>query len=668
MATQLVDPIEDDLEGDAPELPMIIQLAQAEGDLSHLLDDTQLATIGAEVVRDYERDLGDRQNWEDEARDGLKKAAQEKRTPKDYPFVGRSSNVDYPLLAIASMQFNARAYPAICKSGNMVRCKVIGSDKGRPRVQMTAQGPIPIVTLNGKPMLLPEAQQLIAGYEAQQPANEDGQAQEPAPQPQPVWDIPPGAKTARAQRVSDYLNVYLEFRMDDWEEDTDQMLAEIPIVGCGFRKLWWNRKQKAAYVSALDLVLPAGAKSIKTTPRITEIMRDVFPFTIRQRMQLGEYRTVVLIPSSDDKEEPRILLEQHRYYDLDEDGVDEPYIITVDKETEQVLRIEANFDPDQVHLTQEGEVERIEPNRFYVLYPFLPNPSGSIYAIGFAHLLSQIGPLVNTTINQMIDAEHAAIAGGGFIGSGLRLQGNGQTNTLRWQPGEYKNVNASGSTLRDAIYERTFPGASAISFQILELMLGAAKELTSVKDVVTGNAPNTAPVGTTLALIEQGLQVFTAIYKRIYRSLGQEFGLIFRNLGKYGGEEAAEDYLNVLDDPFADFAKDFGETDMDLKPVADPSAVTNMQRIAKAQLLDGMRGKGLNDSAINKRVLEAADIEDIDELLPPPDAPPPPELIAQLRKEESIANYNDARAKQAEAAVIKTGFEMGVQAGGGDGQ
>lgn len=656
--------------------PLIVALAQSQGDISDMLDTSMLATIGADVVRDYERDLADRKDWEDDAREGLKQAAQEKREAKNYPF-NRASNVDYPLLAIASMQFNARAYPAICKTGNIVRCKVIGSDKGRPQTIQTPQGRIPLVRFEGQVVPLPLAQQALAQAQANMPPPVEGQPAPQLPQAEPLWDIRPGAKTARADRVSSYMNVYVEYRMDDWEEDTDQMLTELPIVGCGFRKLWWSDgKQCAAYVSALDLVVPVGAKSLDTTPRTTERMPDVFPYQIRQRMASGEYRAIELGPvsgeseerkgsSEDDPEAPRLLLEQHRYLDLDGDGADEPYIVTVDKASAQVLKIEANYGPDDVHLTNEGNVKRINRNRFYVKYSFLPNPKGSFYNIGFAHLLSQIRPIINTCLNLTIDAAHAAVAGGGFIASGLRLQGNGQTNTLRWQPGEYKTVNVTGADLRQGIVERTFPAPSPILFQIFELMLGAAKDITSVKDVVTGDAPNNAPVGTTLALIEQGLQVFTAIYKRIYRALGEEYRIIYDNLGTYGGDEIAEDYLNVLDDLDADFVKDFSDGDMDIKPVADPTTVTNMQKIAKAQVVMQIaQGNPLvNPVEALRRVLESAEIEDIDSLIVQPSAEPDPAQLVQLHKEASIADLNQARARAADASVLEVGFKMGQAAG-----
>lgn len=656
------------------DLAFIAAIAQSQGDISDQLDAQTLTTIGADVVRDYELDLSSREEWEKGAREGLKRAAQEKIEAENPPPY-RKSFVNYPLLTVAAQQFNARSYPAICKTGSIVRIKTIGSDKGRPRTNQQGE---PLVQLGPSVVTVSQAQAIMAQAQANQPptpqAGPDGAAP-PAPaqnipQPQPLWEIAPGAKQKRADRVADYMNVYVEFRMDDWEEDTDDLLNQIPIVGCGFRKLWWDAqegKQCASYVSALDLVVPNKAKTLETSPRVTEKMQDIFPFQIRERMNSGQYREVILPQIGDDEESPRLLLEQHRLIDLDEDGVDEPYIVTVDHETRNVLRIEADFSPDDVVMADQQTIARIKRKSYYVKYPFLPSFKGGFYNMGFGHLLEQLSDIVNTCINQTFDAGHAQIAGGGFIAAGLRLQGNNRNETMRFMPGEYKTVAVSGADLRAGIVERTFPAPSQIIMNLLELMLGAAKDITSVKDVMTGEASNTAPVGTTLALIEQGLQVFTAIYKRVYRSLGKEFGIIFENLGRWGSEEVAEDYAAVLDDQAADFQKDFADADVDIKPVADPSSVTKMQQMAKAQFLLGMRGNGLNDMEINRRALEAAGIEDIDALMPPENAPPDPLMIAKLRQMTSAADLNEAKASQASAAATKTGVEVGHQLGESEG-
>lgn len=642
-------------------IDMLQMLANETGNIAEYFDSERLTAIGLRVVEDYERDCGDRSDWEKVVVEALEEAAQGDTVLDMTLPEWRMSNKTFPILTVAALQYNARAYPAICQSGNIVKAKVIGSDKGRPIIGPDGKQ---AVSINGNIVPATEFEQLA--QQAQMEAEQTGQPLPPI-QPEPAWEIPPGAKTKRANRVADYLNVYIEYRMDDWEEDTDALLFQESIVGCGFRKLWWAKgKQHAAYVPALNLVVPKDAKSLKTTPRITEKMPDVFPYQIRQRMATGEYLTVDLPQIDDDPEGPRLLLEQHCLYDMDGDGFEEPYIVTVDKETAQVLKIVANFAADDITFAEDGSVDEIAKGQFYVKYGFLPDPKGGFYDIGFGHLLKQVLPILNSTLNAMFDATSAQIAGGGFIASGLRLQGNGQTNTLRWMPGEYKTVNATGATLREAIYERTFPGASPIMYQLFELILGAAKDITSIKDVVTGEASNQGQVGTTLALIEQGLAVFTAIYKRQYLSLGQEFAITYSNLGKYGGEAVAADYDKVLDDPEADFAKDFAEQDMDIKPVADPSNVTKMQKMGKAQMLlqTGQGNPVVDQRELMKRIYEAADVEDIDALLPEPDpnAPPAPEavkLMAEAENKGADTKLKNAQTLKTEAETAKLGVETG---------
>lgn len=618
----------------APSSRSILEIAKMEGDISGLFSATELATIGGDVVRDYETDLANRKPWADKAEASLKAAAQEDvRDAKDYPFPS-ASDVKYPILTVAALQFQARAYPAVFKGDEVVQIKVVGNDKGRP-----ARGP------DGAPMM-----------------GDNGG---------PHWEREPGFKAARAQRVKEYMNVCIAYRMDDWEADTDALLLQLPIVGCAFRKLWWDARKGypcAALVPALRLVVPIDTKSLETAPRVTEEIPDIYPYQLRQKMRSGHYREVVLPNTGDDEEAPRLLLEQHRYMDLDDDGLDEPYIVTVDKETMTVLRIEANFGPRDLQGDPEtGKIDHIEPGKFYVKYGFIPHPEGKFYDIGFGHLLSEIVPVIDTAINQMIDAGHAQIAGGGFIAGGVRIQGSGKSANLKWRPGEYKVVDVPTASLRDGIYERTLPAPPTVLFQLLDLMLGAARDIAAIKDVTSGEASNQGQVGTTLALIEQGLQVFIATYKRVYRALRAEFQLLFTNLGTYGDERTAADYVNVLDDDRADFFADFNADDMDIRPVSDPASVTRMQKMARAQFLLGLRGSGLDDMEIMRRVLEAADIEDSEKLFPPAATEPPPQMVAELEKLKAEIAKLTADAALAQAKTAQIGTEIGAKLGEADG-
>jgi chaperonin GroES len=653
-------------------------LEALDGDLSGLLTPEGLAELGSAVVDDYEQDDADRKDWKDTAEEALKACAQEETDQaKVYPWPN-ASNMNYPLLTSAALQFNARMYPAVVKGDEAVLCKVIGQDNGQPQM-----GPNPV---SGAIQPIP---QMTRNPQTGQP--------EPVMDPmtgeiQPVWIVPPGAKTKRARRVSEYLNHVVFYRMDSWEDDTDQLLMQIPAVGCCFRKIWYDPDlgAQAMTVSALRIIVPKGTRSLKSAIRITEEIPDVYPHEITTKMRDGFYRETDLWPKpAEDKpimpdmDKGRLLLEQHRLIDLDQDGLGEPYIVTVDHETHEVLRVEANYRDGDIRWARDKRtgaerVAQIRRRDFYVKYGMFPHPKGDFYDIGLGHLLKRLGAVIDTALNQLLDAGHAQTAGGGFIGSGVRLQSRGNRGVIRLAPGEYKTVDVPGDNLRANIVEKTKPEVSSVTYQVLDLILGAARDIAGAKDVITGEASNNGQVGTTLALIEQGLQVFNAAAKRVFRSLAAEYQLIFENIAEHGDEAEAREYMKTLDDLEADFRADFSDTDLDIRPVSDPATVTRMQKMARAQfilgLAPGLAQVGGDPREAYRRALEAVDAEDIEKLLPPP-KPAPPDPFQEAMKEATLAgaqakaNKDDAQAAQAEAtamekllAAAKTKYETQVQA------
>lgn len=603
------------------------------GGISYAIDQGTLNRIGAEVVNDYDRDKNSRSEWEEKAKKALDRASQENMPEKEWPWSG-ASNVSYPILTVAALQFQARAYPAVVKGDEAVSVKVFGVvPELNPADAKAAATPVP---------------------EGQQPPPEVIAAQQAIQQHEQAV-MARQAKTQRAKRVGDYLNYQLFYGMPEWESDTDAMLLALPIVGCAFRKTFVDpdtQRVISRYVPAMNVIVPQSATDLRTTPRITEEMHDVYPYQIKQRVYSGEYLEFQQPVVADDDQCGRLLLEQYRMVDIDGDGLEEPYIVTVDHETSKVLRIEPGWTarfPEDVNIPA-VRFERFQP---YTKYGFIPDPKGRFYDIGFGHLLDPITDIVNTIINQLNDAGTAQIAGGGFISGGLRLQGAGQTNVFRWRPGEYKVTNTAPGQLQSSIWERTFPNPSPVAFQMLELMLGAAKDITGVSDVITGQAPSTAPVGTTMALIEQGLQSFTAIFKRYWRSAKQEYRTLYDMIGAYGDPE---DYLEVIDDPQADFAKDFQPEGKDVIPVSDPTVSTKMQAMAKGQFLLTQVGQGLNDRELRLRAFRAMDIDDPETLIPIDQPPPGAEEAqaigkataeAELEVKKSTATSNLAKAQQA---------------------
>lgn len=642
----------------------LFALANSSGNIAPAIDKADLVKLGADCVADYESDKQARKEWETDVNEALQAASQATAAKaSNYPWPG-SSNVKFPILTSAVLQYNARMYPAVIKGDEAVLCKVIGSDDGKPQMM---PGP------DGRPMVVPQQ-----GPDGQPMMGPDGQ-------PMPVWRVPPGAKTKRAQRVSEYMNYQLFYAMEDWESDTDSLLMQLPVVGCAFRKVWWDRakgQNAAAMVSALRIFVPEGAKSCETTPRLTEEIPDIYPHQIDDWVRSDHFIDAELW-GSDDKEgkpertvESRLLLEQHRLIDLDDDGMEEPYIVTIDHSTTKVLRVQANFGPEDVTLDDAGEVVSIKRGRFFIKYDLFPHPEGKFYGIGLGHLLKQMGSVINTAVNQLMDAGHAQTAGGGFIGSGVRLQSRAGGSVVRMVPGEYRTVDVPGEVLRNAIVERTLPNVSPVTFQVLDLILGAARDISGAKDVITGEASNNGQVGTTLALIEQGLQVFNATAKRTFRSLKEEYTLLKENLRKYGGERTAADYAEVLDDQDANFEADFAAKDMDIRPVSDPSSVTRMQKMAKSQFImstmEALAGVGGDPREALRRAYEAADIEDIDKLLPPPPPGPPPGAEQQQpdpRMElEMQAMQQEMEAEGQKREIDMAGRQQDMQSKGQQGQ
>lgn len=687
---------------DAFETPRskLLQMAQATGDISAAYSAEKLVEIGATCCANYDRDKQDRKEWEDVAREAIAACSQEEASQiKDFPWKG-SSQMKWPLLTTAVLQFNARMYPAIIKGDEAVLCKVIGQDNGMP-----VMAPNP---MSGQIQPVPQMTQ-------------DPQTGQPTPvldekgEPVPQWAIEPGEKAKRARRVSEYLNTVIFYREESWEDDTDALLIQLPAAGCVFRKRWMDGgKSRSATVSALNLVVPNKSRNLETALRITEEIENVYPHEIVEKQRSGVYRDINLALPDPNKggesnDGARLLLEQHCRWDFDEDGLSEPYIVTLDYETRLVLRIEPNFGPDDIvwagvpaptgqpveglapAAAPEPKAAAIKPRRYYVKYGMFPHPDGKFYDIGLGHLLKRLTDTIDTTVNQMLDAGTAAAAGGGFIGAGVRLQSRGNRGVVTYEPGKYKTVDVPGDDLRRAIVERTLPQVSPVTFQVLELVLGAARDIAGAKDVITGEAPNTGQVGTTLALIEQGLQVFNAAAKRIFRMLKTEFELLFYNIGTFGGAEAKADYESTIDDPEANFEKDFQAEDLDIRPVSDPSSITRMQKMAKAQfrlnLMPQIIAVGGDGREVIRRTLEAIDEEDIEKILPPPPPPDPMQqqmamqgAIESLRKLSAEADKleNQALKEQAEAALTaveaqaaklglslsagQIGMEMGAQA------
>ncbi len=330
------------------------------------------------------------------------------------------------------------------------------------------------------------------------------------------------------------------------------------------------------------------------------------------------------------------------------------------------MRIEAAYGQDDIVVDDdEGQVVRIDRWQPFPAFRFLPDPRGRFYGLGLARLLDAITDSVDTSINQLIDAGNAEIAGGGFIGANVRLQGSGQGGAIWFRPGEYQTVTTPGPDLQQSIWERTTPHPSAVTFQMLELLLAAAKDISSVKDVISGDAPSTAPVGTTLALQNQALQVFSSIYKRIYRGFRDEFQLMFHCLRRWGTPEREGKWYAELTG--GDFKADFAGDGTDVQPVADPSVVTKMQKLSRIQTLlsvsetptgmaAGMQQAGPAQAIIGE-ILDVLDYDRPERFMAA--VPPNPELLAKVQELAAAAALKGAQAQHMGAKTTLDNAEAG---------
>jgi len=654
-STQGLTPPGNETGAEPESLQRLRGFTDANGDISHLLDPAVLGRIGVEAVRQWEIDDASRMSWKNLAERSLAIAAQEEGEGTESSGYAsgeglwdNSADIHYPILTTASQQFAARAGPELVKGDSVVSVKVFMPPHKKPTPGQVAQANPPPQPAPGQPPgqpPSPQAQQAAQALAAQQ--QQEQQA-----------SLAIDARNARAERVKHFLNWLIFYQMDDWEGDTDLLLHQIPITGAAFKKIYMGTSGLCSeYVSALRLTVHNDTKSLYRCPRITEDF-EVYPYEVEQRQRTGIYRPDVDLPKiGEDPEQPRKFIEQHRLDDLDEDGLAEPYVVTVDIDTKTLMRIEPAYTLADIMINQtSGQVMRIDRWELYAPYLFLPDPRGKFYGIGFGKLLESITDSVDTSINQLLDAGTAEIAGGGFIGSSVRLQGSGAGGSLFFQPGEYKVVSTSGPDLRNAIWERTVPHPSDVTFKLLELLLAAAKDIASVKDVITGEAPSTAPVGTTLALQNQALQAFSAIYKRVYRGFKAEFRLMYRCLKRWGTDRERRQYAELTG---GDFDADFSGDGTDIQPVADPAVVTKMQKIARIQTQMQLAESEIGQAAgmtqpgpareLARDALETMDTDRPDRFFA--DVPPNPLMIAKTEDIAATAKLKSADAELRGAEV-----------------
>jgi chaperonin GroES len=540
----------------------------------------KLCHIGSLVVSEYEVDEASREEITTMNKKAMDLAMQVSKK-KSFPWNG-AANVKLPMITVAGIQFASRALPALIPDEKIVGIKIIGDD-------------------------------------------------------------PDGSKIASGERVARFMDYQLTELMDNWLIDTDRMLHQLPITGTCFRKIYFDplsNTPKSTFLGFDDVIVNVKASCIKTARRITHKFK-MFKNTIIEHQKAEIWRDVDIgegYPDEDDNTDgfgdddtPHILLEQHRWLDLDGDGYQEPYIVTVHKNSKEVLRIIARYNANSI-VFRNGKAIKIEPTQFFVKYPFLPSPDGSFYDMGFGTLLLPINSSANTAVNQLLDAGTLANAGGGFMGRGLRIKKGG----LSFKPGEWKTIDVMGAEIKNNIVPLPIREPSQVLFQLLGLLITSGKDISSVQDAIAGNKPGeNVSAATVTALIEQGLKVFSGIHKRVYRAMTEEFKLIY----KLNAEHLKEpQYLDIIDGSID--MKDFDINNHNISPSAEPQFSLDVQKVGKAESLMRLSGRqGLDEDKITYHYLKAIEApEDI--LLKPSDRPenPPNTDLEKIKLERDKFN------------------------------
>ncbi len=555
-----------------------------------------LHQLGEDCVEGFQADLSSRAEWETNKAKELQ-LFMSYLPDKTWPFE-HASNVNLPFITVAVIQYQARAFDAIVSNRDVVKTFFTGEE------------------------------------------DED-----------------------RAVRVGKYMNWQLLYKMDNFEEGFDKTLIQQPIMGSVFRKTYWDpikARIQSDWIGAGDFVVDYYTVDLDECPRKTHVKY----FTVndlRIRVRDGIYMKEDawdLTPGSEsapsqeikdaadqvmgltrpgrEHDQPRTILEQHRDVDIDGDGIAEPYVVTVDMETQRVLRIT----PREV-LNAEGDLVTVE---YFTHYPFIPNPEG-FYALGYGTLLRGLNEGANTILNEVIDAGALANIQGGFVSKRV----GAKRGVLTFKPGEFKEIDGLVDDLNKSIFTFDFKGPDATLYSTLGLLFEYAKMVSSVSETLTGQLPaSDTPASTVVALIEEGRKVYSAIHRRNHRAFKKELKKIYRLNSIFLDKE---EYFRVLGDnrmpdgPLLQVgAQDF-VGNIDVIPVSDPTISSRAEQIMKAEAW--MREVQSNPVVANNKKAQfqafekyalSLDIPDVETYLepegPPPNIPPEQENAMMLADEQ----------------------------------
>ena len=538
--------------------------------LVELLPDEVLDPIGNELAQNYVDYKSSRRDWEQSYIQGLDLLGfkYENRTE---PFQG-ASGATHPVLAEAVTQFQAGAYKELLPAEGPVRTQVVGK--------------------------------------------------------------PDPTKEAQAQRVKDYMNYELMENMEEYEPEFDQMLFHLPLAGSTFKKVYYDDllgRAVSKFVPADDLVVPYMATSLNDADSIIQTIK-ISENDLRKQQVGGFYSDIDLGPPSDPnkndvekkekeldgtkkvgKQEPVYnLLECHVNLDLEgfEDKDDElnptgiklPYIVTVDEGSKKVLSIRRNYQPT------DPKRNKIQ---YFVHFKFLPGLG--FYGFGLIHMIGGLSRTATAALRQLLDAGTLSNLPAGFKQRGVRVR----DEAAPIQPGEFKDVDAPGGSLRDAFFPLPYKEPSATLLQLMGIVVGAGQRFAAIADMQVGDGNQQAAVGTTVALLERGSRVMSAIHKRLYTAMRSEFKLLSKVFKTYLPPVYPYDVVGATREIKQ---MDFDDR-VDVLPVADPNIFSMAQRITIAQTelqLATSNPQIHNLYGAYRKMYEALGVKDIDQILPPP--------------------------------------------------
>ena len=544
-----------------------------EANLAEFLDDTVLNGIYDDLKENYDDFKSSRKDWSDSYTKGLDLLGF-KYENRSEPFNG-ASGATHPVLAEAVTQFQALAYKELLPAGGPVRTQIVG---------------------------------------AVDQARED-----------------------QAQRVKDFMNYQLMIEMKEYEPEFDQMLFNLPLAGSTFKKVYFDSvlgRTVSKFVPAEELLVSYNATSLEDTDTIIHVIK-ISENDLRKQQVAGFYKDMDLgdpgYESSDienkkeeiegvekaNGNEVHTLLECHceleieGFEDKDEQGMEtgikRPYIVTLHEDSGEVLAIRRNYGPmDPLKRKKE----------YFVHFKFLPGLG--FYGFGLIHMIGGLSRTATAALRQLLDAGTLSNLPAGFKQRGIRVRDEAQP----LQPGEFRDVDAPGGSLKDAFMTLPFKEPSGTLLQLMGVVVQAGQRFASIADMQVGDGNQSAAVGTTMALLERGSRVMSAIHKRIYAAMKCEFMLLANNFAIYLPKMYPYD---IVGGQRQVFAQDFDER-VDIIPVADPNIFSQTQRITVAQteLQLAMSNPGMHNLyEAYRHMYEALGVKDVNKLLPPPPQPQP---------------------------------------------